>query len=262
MSVTTFVLSDEVKAAIAASTNPIVLSSRDILLGKYESGAKAEAALSQVAEAREASAKAIDESDNAEAVAYRKLVARKAAMQEKIDAEVAAAKAEIEAKYADNVAKAKAAISEQRSKALAALADGVNAEVDTTDAAAEFTATVAIVAGLAPLYKSAGIDLEFRKRSADSAQKGKVSKAGATGTRRVRWETLTVDGQEVGTLSGAAKAIGLSAAEASGNYLLNLLERDNGNVVGGKPVSVTVTYNGKDFVLAGTPKVAGSSDDE
>ncbi len=259
-----FTLSDEKFAELNASVNPVVIGTRDVLLSQFEIGAAAEANLAKVAEAKAEAGKALDESDVAEAVEYRKLVAKAEKFREDVAAKAKAAADAVMAEYAEKLSAGKSAVSDARSKALSALSDSAADAIDTTADAAAYTGAVAMVSGLTKLYASQGLDLEFRATSVDKIVNGKgtrVGAAGKSGVRRQRWESLTVNGEEVGTLSAAGKAMGLSQSEARDAKLLDKFEAQTGSLVPGQTYTIVVTVNGTDFTLVGQPK-AGKGDDD
>jgi len=255
-----FVITDEQRAAVAAATDPVIIGTRETLLSQYAVGSAAEANLAKVAEAKAAAGKALDESDLPEAIAYRDLVAKAEAFRESVAAKAKAAADKVMAEYADKLTAGKTAVSEQRSKALAKLSDNAAEAIDTTADAAVFTGAIAVVEGLAKLYADRGIDLGFRKVSADKVINGKGTRVGAkgeTGIRRVRWSSLTVNGEPVKTLSEAAKVIGLSAKDAADGFLLKRFTKDSGDLVAGQEYTTSVEHAGKTFTLVGTPKPTG-----
>jgi hypothetical protein len=263
--VKTFVLDPEVEKAVRESTDPVVIGTRDtVLFPNYEAGNKAETDLAAVAEARAKSGKALDESDVDEAVAYRKIVSRKQEAFEKIEAEAKAAANAVWEQYKEQTEKMQEAVSSARKVALSALSESAGADIDTEEAATAFTVAIASVEGIAALYKSRGIDLGFRKRSADSVTRAKGGSNGGrqTGIKRVRWESLSVNGEPVKNLTEAAKAIGLSQQEASDNFLLKRFQADHGDLVGGTEYTATVTHKDKTWTLVGTPKSRDENSDE
>jgi hypothetical protein len=257
---TVFVLSDETRQQIAASTSPIVVLTRDMVVPAFDNGARWEQALTSVADAKAAAQKSLDESDNPEAVSYRALIAARDEFEAALKAKVEEFEASLRAKNSDKITGQATAITEQRSVALKALADGAESPVDTTEAAAQYAAALATVQGFIQPYKDAGIDISLRRKSVESLTSAKGTRVGASGAKKPRWASLFVNGESVKNLTEAAKVIGLSAKEAADGFLLKVLTKDVGDLVPGHEYSAAVTHKGKVWNLVGSPKAAGQDD--